>query len=580
MKLERVVIEDFKSIKKLNVTLHELMCFVGKNESGKSSILEAISFLNFPKYKLTQELTNKNSTRYDKDEFPLITGYFELDEVDILEIERLMPEVKTPGNIEVNKINYNFKWFRIKINGNKLEDVKLDFVYGNNKFISLSDRYEAQPLLVKKNEFFNKFIPHIELFVGDKITFQPITLQQITQKQVDFESYERLFAIGGIISPSKLNPGNIEKLSDKLHTASEKITDLFRKNYSQDKSIKINIQYIGTQFLIKFTDSSKRTYSLKEKSLGFQYFFAFLINKIYLNKIIKRQNIFLLDEPGTSLHPEGARDLINIFEQISDNDQVLYTTHNPFLSYRKKPDNLILARKDEQKGTELVTKVYTNKYQILRKELGLLLNDSFLVNDVNLVVEGNADKYILHYLIHEDEDFEPLTWVHIYSADTASEVIPSVRYLNSLDLKGAVLLDSDAAGIKETRKPKFKKYITDSKKWSCLTLDENFKDGAERTIEDMLLNNKYVEAYNEYYKEEDAVEWKKDFEPLSLEKYSLPILDQINAHFKEYADGGINKIAILRKFTRLNSYDANTDSYKDLKNILLEIQSRILKLNN
>ena len=462
------------------------------------------------------------------------------------------------------------------MNGNNLESIGIDFVYGNNKFISLSEKFSQEPLKAKKNFVFTNLIPQIELFIGDKITFKPITLQQISQKLVDYQSYERLFAIGGITSPNKLSPSNIEKLSDKLHTASEKITELFRKNYSQDKSIRINIQYIGTQFLIKFTDSSKRTYSLSEKSLGFQYFFAFLVNKIYLNKIVQKQNIFLLDEPGTSLHPEGARDLINIFEQISVDDQVLYTTHNPFLSYRKKPDNLILARKDENRGTELVTKVYTNKYQVLRKELGLLLNDSFLVNDINLVVEGNADKYILHYLIHEDENFEPLTWVHIYSADTASEIIPSVRYLSSLGLKGCVLLDSDDAGIKEIKKPKFKSYITDSKSWSHLTLNENFKDDKKRTIEDMLSHHKYVEAYNKYYKEEDAVEWKKTFKPLILEKYKSPILDEINLHFKEYADGGINKIAILRKFTQLNTYDKNVDAYQDLKEILIEIQKRFL----
>ncbi len=578
MKLERVIIEDYKSIKKLNVPIHDLTCFVGKNESGKSAILEAISILNFPKYKLNNGVTNKNSKRYDDEECPIITGYFELNATDNKIFEELVPGKKNQsGNAMKN--DFNFKWLRIKIIDEKLENVEIDLVYGNNKHLSLSERATAAPLNQLKTKIFTQIIPLIELFVGDKLTLGPITLQQLQQKQGDYLGYQRLFAIGGISNPVTLKPTKIERLDDKLHTASEKITELFRKNYSQDKSIRIQVKYVGTQFLIKFTDSSNRTYDLKEKSIGFQYFFAFLINKIYLNQITKRKNIILLDEPGISLHPEGARDLIKIFEQISVDDQLIYTTHNPFLAYRRKPDNLILAKKDGKKGTELLTKVYTNKYQILRKELGLLLNDSFLVNDINLVVEGNADKFIMHYIIHEDDDLEALTWSHIFSADCASEVIPSVRYLSSLDLKGVVILDSDDAGVKEIKKPKFKKYIKDSKDWSFFTLDETFKDGEKRTIEDMLLHQKYVEAYNKYYKDEDGIEWKKPFQPMVVEKYSLPIIDMVNNHFKDYADGGVNKIAIFRKFTQLNPYDTNMGFYKDLKAILLLTQENVLKLN-
>ncbi len=578
MRLDKVIIEDYKSIKKLTVPIHKLTCFVGKNESGKSAILEAISRLNFLKYKLSNSDTNKASKRYDDEECPCITGYFELSINDNTTLETIFPPAKTSaGNDIENKFNY--KWLRIKISDEKLENVVIDLVHGNNKVLALADRASVNQLNQLKNKIFKDIIPQIELFVGDTITLGPITLQQLQQKQADYTSYERLLAIGGIGNINALNITKIERLDDKLHTASEKITELFRRNYSQDKSIRIQVKYVGTQFLIKFTDSSNRTYDLKEKSLGFQYFFAFLINKIYLNQIVKKKNIILLDEPGVSLHPEGARDLIKIFEQIAIEDQLVYTTHNPFLAYRKQPDNLILAKKDAKKGTELLTKVYTNKYQILRKELGLLLNDSFLVNDVNLVVEGNADKFIMHYVIHEDNDLEALTWTHIYSADTAVEVIPSVRYLSSLELKGVVILDSDDTGIKETKKPKFKKYIIDSKDWSFFTLDEIKKDGEKRTIEDMVLHQKYVEAYNLYYKEEDAIDWKKPFQPLVVEKYTLPIIDMVNDHFKEYANGGVNKIAIFRKFTQLNPYDTNMGFYKDLKEILLKVQENVLKLN-
>lgn len=579
MILERVLIEDYKSIKRLNLNLHDITCLVGKNESGKSAVLEAISQLNFYLYSLSTEKINKNSTRYDIDKLPSITGYFLLEEKDVDYLEKTIP-FKFDANGKAIENKFTYKWIRIVVDSNDDEKIEIEFVYGNNKFDKLKDKVDKVAYEDVKLTIFDELIPHIELFTNDSLTIKPLTIEELIKESEETKSFRRLFNIGGIRDFSTLTVTNVDKLFDKLTAVNERLTDLLQKNYKQDKTLKVEIVYTGDKFLLKFKDDSKRSYSLSDRSVGFQYFFAFLINKTYLNKIDFKQNIFLLDEPGVSLHPEGARDLVKIFQEIVKKDQVIYTTHNPFLVYKNKPDNLILVRKGDN-GTELITKVYTNKYQILRKELGLLLNDSFLVNDINLVVEGNADKYILHYIIHEDEEFEALTWTHIFSADTASEVVPSVRYLNSLELKGVVLLDSDDAGLAEIQKPKFKSHIIDNKNWDYLTLNEKLKDKHKRTIEDMVEQTGYLEAYNIYYNSvADTVEWKKEFEPINVKKYKLPILDTINAHYKEYADGGINKIAIFREFTRLYPYPAHREKYKDLKEILSHIKTTVLKLNN
>lgn len=579
MILERVIIEDFKSIKKLNINIHDLTCFIGKNESGKSAILEAISYLNFPKQKLKIELTNKNSKRYEDDKFPSITGYFLLDEEYNSLLETTIPfEFDEKRNSKPN--DFNYKWLRLIINGEKIDNIDIDLVHGNNKFLKISSRAATPQELTKlKNKIFETIIPNIELFTNDGLTLNPITLDQLQQNQPISESFKRLFAIGGVKNIENINISNVEKLYDKLAVVSQKVTELLQNNYNQDRSLKVDVAYFSNQFLIKFKDDSNRSYSLSERSLGFQYFFAFLINKTYLNKIEDKKNIFLLDEPGVSLHPEGARDLIKIFEDITKTDQLFYTTHNPFLAYRKKPDNLILVKRNGLNGTELLTKTYTNKYQILRKELGLLLNDSFLVNETNLIVEGNSDKYILHYVIHEDEDLEPLTWIHIFSTDTVTDVVPSVRYLNSLGLKGFVLIDADAAAKSEIAKPKFKKHIVDDKKWSYCTLNKLIDDDQLRTMEDMLDPSKYVDSYNNYYSEEaDTIDWKKPFELYKPRKYNIPILNQIKNHFKEYADGDVNKIAIFRKYIQLYPYDKYKEDYSTLRNLLMFVHTEIIKL--
>ncbi len=575
MILERVVIEDFKSIKKLNVVLHNLTCLIGKNESGKSAIIDAISFLNFPKYKIKQEFVNKNSRRYDTDSFPSIMGYFLLDRDDNEALELTIPfefdEKKT-----AKQNDFSFKWLRVSINGNKIEDVDIDLLHGNNRTLKVSSRATGTELKSLKEKLFKNIIPHIELFNNDSLILNPITIEQLQNEEESSESFSRLFAIGGVKNPASLNVANVDKLDDKLSVVSEKITQLLQENYNQDKTLRVEVKYVANKFLLKFKDDSRRSYNINERSFGFQYFFAFLINKTFLNDSENR-NIFLLDEPGVSLHPEGARDLIKIFENITKIDQIVYSTHNPFLAYRKKPDNLILVRKNGHDGTELITKIYSNKYQVLRKELGLMLNDSFLINDINLVVEGNSDKYLLHYVIHEDEELEPLTWLHIYSADTVTEIVPSVRYLNSLGLKGFVLMDADAASKAEIAKPKFKRNIIDEHNWDYATVNKIIDDDQSRTIEDLLPLEKYVEAYNAYYIEEaDTIEWKKPFKPLKSQAYKSPIVDQVKKHFHGFADGDINKIAIFRKFVKTNRYEDQSRDYIQIKAVLLFIKSKIL----
>ncbi|SDX30567.1 ATP-dependent nuclease [Aequorivita viscosa] len=578
MILERILIEDFKSIKRLNLNLHSLTCLVGKNESGKSAILEAVSFLNFSKNKLTSAHTNKNSNRYDKDDFPAITGYFLVNDEEQTQVNNILPLSFDTNNKAIPKKNFAIKWIRIKINGNKEINTALDLIAGNNRTYNLKENYSDEDMKNIKNKIWEEVIPHIELITSENLVISPTSLEELQQNQGSFETFKRLFAIGGVNDLKLLKTNNIEKLEDKLYTISQKITDLLQENYSQDNSIRIDLKYSGDKFLLRIVDSSNRSYSLRERSVGFQYFFSFLINNTYLNAFQIKKNIFLLDEPGVSLHPEGARDLIKIFEDFALNEQVIYSTHNPFLAYRKKPDNLILVRRDTTKGTEIITKVYQNKYQILRKELGLLLNDSFLINDINIVVEGNSDKYLLHYIIHEEEEFEPLSWTNIFSADTVTEIIPSVRYLNSLDLKGLVLMDSDHAAKKEIVKPKFKTNISDNPNWDYFTVIQRLKDDSVRTMEDMLNQEAYITAYNTYYTEQqDTLEWKKKFSPIEIKEYPLPILDTLNPHFKVHLSGGINKIAVFRKFSELYPYDSNIGYYHDLMELVFEIKSKLIE---
>jgi len=41
--------------------------------------------------------------------------------------------------------------------------------------------------------------------------------------------------------------------------------------------------------------------------------------------------ILLIDEPGLYLHPRGQKDALEELENLSQNNQIIYTTHQTFL---------------------------------------------------------------------------------------------------------------------------------------------------------------------------------------------------------------------------------------------------------
>jgi hypothetical protein len=113
--------------------------------------------------------------------------------------------------------------------------------------------------------------------------------------------------------------------------------------------------------------------------------------------------ILLLDEPGISLHPLAQRDLSAFFDGLADTNQLIYTSHSPFLV---DPDRLDRARKVYVgvDGTSKVTAelraadgdiAQRGAGYAVHAALGLTVAESLLLGCEPVVVEGPSDQ---HYL--------------------------------------------------------------------------------------------------------------------------------------------------------------------------------------
>lgn len=83
------------------------------------------------------------------------------------------------------------------------------------------------------------------------------------------------------------------------------------------------------------------TINFNRRSSGFKWFFSFLVAFSEF-EFEERPIIILLDEPGLNLHAKAQNDFLRfIKERLSVSNQVIYTTHSPFMI---EPKNLHQVR--------------------------------------------------------------------------------------------------------------------------------------------------------------------------------------------------------------------------------------------
>ena len=552
MILEQVEIFEFKSIKHIKLPINDIMCLVGKNESGKTNIIEAISFLNIFEKKFNMKQTLKTSKRY-RNGYPMVSGLFSLKKS---EIDYLTDYSYSSVLLEIAKENNSvtfegIEYLELKRWGNSLNDIELKILNAEKTIIFspievLDDSKQKNEFLEK---FFFEFFPSIDFFSDEEFVIEPASSDELLGKDRKFKSFRRLLKVGGINDLSLLN-SDIGEVTEITTDAETVLTSIFNKFYLQDNSIKILLRQASGKWNVLIQDSTKKTYALTERSPGFQYFFAFIFNKHFLNGNSNKNSIYLLDEPGKSLHPRGSKDLLRAFKEVSDKSQIVYTTHNAFLAIRDNLDSLLLVTKNNKDGTCINMKPYRNKYEVLRKELGILLNDSFILSDINLLVEGPTEKFALHHYFNES-NHNDLEWLNIINCESVNEIKPTIKYLNNLNLKGIVLVDSDKAGKRLIDNAKFKELTKNKKQWQVMQLNDIFTSKAvERTFEDLFSTRFYVKAYNKFYNSNnDVFDFKESFEPLDETlKFDSPIVNAVQVHLKEFCDSSLNKVAVVRNY--------------------------------
>lgn len=188
-----------------------------------------------------------------------------------------------------------------------------------------------------------------------------------------------------------------------LNSAGTDLTKRF-KNWWKQGDYTFEFQADGNHFRIWVSDSRRpEKVELEDRSTGLQWFLSFYLVFLVESEQSHHNSILLLDEPGLSLHPLAQRDLSAFFENLSHTNQLLYTTHSPFLvdadmldRARKvyvSEDGSTKASSDLRRGHEDPRK--SGATYAIHSALNMNVAESLLLGCHPVIVEGPSDQ---HYL--------------------------------------------------------------------------------------------------------------------------------------------------------------------------------------
>ena len=370
MKVKRLKFKNHKVLGDLDISFQidsnntlDTIVFIGENGTGKTTILREI--YNLMDLENMQNSGNKIFLELEENEkailkkYPLEKNNNIIMEEDILyDCIDIKKEVYDFEDIEKDKYKSKVIYLPTEVNFNSLKSVDRTFRY----------KYKF------RNEINENLISDLPSAIANKIYVEMIMNEDLPAR----ESKEKVCKeVNSVFESMDLDIEFVGLSKD------ENTVPIFR-----------NIE--GKEFDINGLSSGEKQLFLRALSLKF------------LNV---NNSIILIDEPEISLHPRWQRKIVNVYENIGENNQIIIATHSPHIIGNVKKEQLRVMNSDELDETYGKT-----VESILMEVMGI----------INTRNEETAEKIEeLRDLVREDK----------YGSKEFEELYKSLRkYLGNLDI--------------------------------------------------------------------------------------------------------------------------------------------------
>lgn len=361
MIISRAFIRAYKSIFELAFPLDpKITVLIGANESGKTNVLRALQSFS-PGVYFDNSLTCQYSDYYYQGKCPEVAVEFS--------------QISKDNRRSLMRFSEAFKdaeSFLIRKDGAAVENYHV--------FIA-----EAE-VQIREMEKLLQSLPKFLFFDTIPLLKSRATLQDLMNGNDQFRTERNLLRIGGLS-----NPEIIFEDSTRGRRASEEasrlITQQIRQVWSQEPTIEVKLNVNGNIMYIDLSDGTTVFDTPESRSLGFRWYLSFYINFIAQTfEARANEYFFLIDEPGIHLHPAGQKDLSKMMEDLAAKNQLVYTTHSPFMINREHPERVRLVSKVKS-GTRVDSEAYRENWKPLRSSIGLMVGDLFFFSERGVSAE-------------------------------------------------------------------------------------------------------------------------------------------------------------------------------------------------
>ena len=514
MLLDRAYFINFKSFgegfNKFDIE-HCITTIIGKNESGKTNVLQALKLFNH-RSKLTKSELNKYKNLMNVDKNIDLKFEFLFDEYETGEFkssDRTFFSLNDDGywcftGGLLNTINADDTICKIK---NDLKELFNKAIFTKNTqpalnvLIKAINTFSNEILTNQKNiiteilssikknygvdvkqykdcidtlferiAYFSSIIPMPFLFDESILIKDSFSLEEISKLKTNSINNNNKF-LNLILKCFKLNAEELYKacatttISAIRKTFQDNInTTLKEESQKTFQLLKLNEMYISFDFRDNVVDlyiySNGTAVPLTERSNGLKWFLSLCLQLKRANKLASK-SIILVDEPGQSVHIEAQKGIKDLFDQIKIKTQIIYTTHSPFMIDTEDLSKLVVIEKVEgfskihnkihsaelEKSSKLET--LSPLYQALGYSCKNNIGPSF--NNDNIITEGITDYYYLlgfmYYCGIEKQNFP-----NIIPSISVDNIHSIASILIGWDCSFKILVDYDEGGYKQIKK--------------------------------------------------------------------------------------------------------------------------------
>lgn len=414
MKISKIIIKNFRSIRSVEVDSSTFNVLVGQNNHGKTNFFDAVQWF----YSGSGDISMLKNTAAGEDEQISVELEFSGVQEGLAQITHEVNQTK------LRNVLGESDTMRVRRTSERPKERHL--------YNPTADEWKKQPC--GTDGPFNNCIPRFEFVeatknlkdVGNYKSTTPIgkmlsgVLAEILEAEEEYVKFREQF--------EKLFSSETSSIKQKLKDVSDQVCSHLQKQFPDCSQVDFIVQEPAFDDLLKNfstqVDDGVAT-SAEEKGDGMQRAIMLAIIKTYADQrrdeALGRSFIFFIDEAELHLHPTAQRQLkLALLELADGHDQVFINTHSSVLLADNHDQQSLFRVAKEVQGETQIEKIDSSpkKHEVIFELLGGSPADILLPANF-LIVEGPSEVEFLKHVI--DRHYSEQVQIHVLAANGDDE---------------------------------------------------------------------------------------------------------------------------------------------------------------